>query len=574
MMPGEFVADGLGDLPLMIAIVVVVGGSLLAAMSILYGAGRSLRRRGYTPPVVGIIVLTGTTTAGLVSAWSFAYLGGELLAVAGSFIIFTLGAPLAIAAIASALPSQKHRPAGTRVIRCPVHLLLYAGAALLWVFAGLIVAIPFLLGPGIVGENHLIHVVMPIAAMGAATFAFGRRAAAQMHAPRSLHAVLERDRRPPVLYLREFAVEGQPFVSGTASQLAPYLKRAKRRVPLWLRAIWGITDMVTVEDYLTGEIERALGPLVALGNPEDYLQPLGAAREYARDQGWQERFACLAEQAQAILLVPGQSANLEWELGTLRALGLATRLFVVVGSETFSSRSTWFHRRVYGWHPARWETFRAQMEASGYAMPGECPRALSVIGFDVAGRADVITNGGAISPEAYVHAVETHLVRHRCRQAVLDSSMDSTLGDRVGREIQEAFESLGVVGIDPQSTLRDEAFLVAAVLLFQAGIMISGFDLIPAFARYALGLGWSSEAYVLLAALSGMLSGMLLSVRGRRLQPTLSGAIASLGALLSIVTGLTWLDSANTVLFFILELLGILPGLFVFLLLGRRRVAA
>lgn len=74
---------------------------------------------------------------------------------------------------------------------------------------------------------------------------------------------------------------------------------------------------------------------MALGNPGDYLTPPGAAREYSEDGDWHQTFLRLAVAAQAIVLSPGASDSLRWELHSLLRSEMATKLFVVLGPDTF-----------------------------------------------------------------------------------------------------------------------------------------------------------------------------------------------------------------------------------------------
>jgi hypothetical protein len=53
--------------------------------------------------------------------------------------------------------------------------------------------------------------------------------------------------------------------------------------------------------------------LVALGSPEDYLAPAGAARLYAKDSDWTQHVDLLARNARSIVVEVGASANLRWE---------------------------------------------------------------------------------------------------------------------------------------------------------------------------------------------------------------------------------------------------------------------
>jgi hypothetical protein len=565
--------DGPGtELIIILALIAGIDGCLFASLFILIASARKLRRRGYTPPAVGLVGLVSLVLGILLGAWLFDVLGGEFLAVAASFVGFTVGSPLIMAAITAALPRWRHRLAGKRIVRFPGHIALYAGAAICATGVVLLLSIPFVYGPEVVGDN-LRKVVMPLVAITAALIALGRRVRKQTHSPRSIDAAVATDTNPPVLYLREFALERQPFITGLASELGPYLKDGHRWVSEWLRPDWSMEATVTIEEYLTGAIERTLGPFVALGSPEDYLQPLGAAREYAADQNWQQRFEQLAAQARAVLLVPGMSNQLSWELITLLRNGLASKLFVVVGAVTFASSSLWIVGRLYGWKQAKWPEFRALMEAAGYALPANCPRPLSVMGFDNEGRATLITNGGAISPEAYVHAIEAHLVRHGYREKVSDPQLNHILGDSIGQQLESTHRWMESVGLAESSDIRRELILILGLLVFQLALILCSTEMVPSLGRYALGFGWAREAYFAIAASCGAPCGATMVGKGNRLKGSIAGLVAGLGALVALELGLGWMESDNEGLFGLLELVGILPGIGLYLLLNRELFA-
>lgn len=75
-------------------------------------------------------------------------------------------------------------------------------------------------------------------------------------------------------------------------------------------------------------MDKSVGPFVALGSPQDYLAPEGAARLYAKDAEWMQRLEELANRAICIVVEVGKSANLRWEFEHLKAAGQQTRLFV------------------------------------------------------------------------------------------------------------------------------------------------------------------------------------------------------------------------------------------------------
>lgn len=130
---------------------------------------------------------------------------------------------------------------------------------------------------------------------------------------------------PSVLYLRAFDEEQRPFVFGPRSALKKFTTQFAAHAPGQSRR-GDPTLRLTLEDYLEEAITALIGPFVALGNPYDRAAPDGALREYAPDGQWQSRFLELARTARCIVVSIGGSANLAWELQTIKALGLGQKL--------------------------------------------------------------------------------------------------------------------------------------------------------------------------------------------------------------------------------------------------------
>lgn len=128
----------------------------------------------------------------------------------------------------------------------------------------------------------------------------------------------------PVLYLRAFRQEGQFFTIRAASEYGT-LPRS------WHAAVSKPDQNVgrTFEEYFADALKGSIGPFVALGSPEDYMAPEGAARLYAKDTDWMEHVNVLARNAAAIVVEVGASANLRWEFEYIRQEGLHQKLFVI-----------------------------------------------------------------------------------------------------------------------------------------------------------------------------------------------------------------------------------------------------
>ena len=216
---------------------------------------------------------------------------------------------------------------------------------------------------------------------------------------RERHKPTDQAALPGVLYLRAFAYEGLYYPHPT-------------RGP------------VLFDEFIGDEIRARIGPFFALGNPVDAIPVGGALRRYAHDHDWQEQFARALGHAAAIVVLPGPSAHLNWELDRVVSAGLATRLFVVNPPPTqlAQEQSTWAFR------VARWvaellripsasaprvtrtdeQRFMACLRERGFhGVPDVLPVG-SVLAFDEERSTLVLTQNQA-SPDALAWAIEHRL---------------------------------------------------------------------------------------------------------------------------------------------------------------------
>jgi hypothetical protein len=103
------------------------------------------------------------------------------------------------------------------------------------------------------------------------------------------------DNRPPVLYLRSFkddAITAAAVSSGAA---------------------WGGLAVKTEEEQLA-KVLTAIGPVVAIGKPGEELPELGARRIYLRSEEWKERVSELMRKAALVVLRPGETPSVWWEI--------------------------------------------------------------------------------------------------------------------------------------------------------------------------------------------------------------------------------------------------------------------
>jgi hypothetical protein len=157
----------------------------------------------------------------------------------------------------------------------------------------------------------------------------------------------DRDRRPPVLILRQF---GDDFLESG-------------------RMSFGAAP--TFEHFVAGELNR-IGPVVAIGRPGERLQPLGASRDYLADSDWQRAVTTTIAEAALVVFVLGDSENLLWEFRkTIETRGKKRTLIVVPPLTDRGALSR------------RWSGFvQASTDLLGAGLPIQLPeRSVLAIGF-------------------------------------------------------------------------------------------------------------------------------------------------------------------------------------------------
>lgn len=133
------------------------------------------------------------------------------------------------------------------------------------------------------------------------------------------------DKRPPILILRSFR-DDEILVEGGA---------------LVVQAEATEKDQRDKKHTLEEELATALsgrGPVIALGIPGEKMTPLGAARDYASANDWQNAIRQMMRDAQAIVVIAGTSPGLGWELAEIRQHGFLTKTIVTVPSAKTAAR--------------------------------------------------------------------------------------------------------------------------------------------------------------------------------------------------------------------------------------------
>lgn len=186
-------------------------------------------------------------------------------------------------------------------------LTIHAVAVLLLLMSALCVALSLSLKLGITigGEVDVALPLFLILAVVLYRKAKRLQNTAKRLAQPSVEELLEKDRRPHVLYLRSFGIDA-----------------------VLRHTLGGFFQRGTEEEQLIAALKK-IGPVVAIGKPGDHLPELGAARVYLDDSVWQPEVTRLMDTAALVVLVLGPSGGLWWELKTVLARITPTRLIIL-----------------------------------------------------------------------------------------------------------------------------------------------------------------------------------------------------------------------------------------------------
>jgi hypothetical protein len=190
----------------------------------------------------------------------------------------------------------------------------YAGAAV-WYAAGFLSFFAFLVGVYalvVLGVN--VYFTLPMGVfLTLAGFLFAR---AKRHVVSGADEALRGHHQGLVLVLRSFRFDGA---------------RVQRYSLLLLLGRWNpIQQWGTLEELLTRQF-RKLGPVIAIGRPEDTLPPLGAHRKYlAQGEEWRAQVERYLQESLLVLVVVGRTEGLAWEARHLVERISPTRVIFVL----------------------------------------------------------------------------------------------------------------------------------------------------------------------------------------------------------------------------------------------------
>jgi hypothetical protein len=121
-------------------------------------------------------------------------------------------------------------------------------------------------------------------------------------------ALMQRDQRPPVLYLRSF----QQDDPDAESFWKTVFETANR---VWTGGFLGLAGLNRPnEERALSNVMSRVGPFIAIGRPNEKLPTLGAARIYVSDNEWQKVVEELLLKARMVILRASQTPGFCWEV--------------------------------------------------------------------------------------------------------------------------------------------------------------------------------------------------------------------------------------------------------------------
>lgn len=147
--------------------------------------------------------------------------------------------------------------------------------------------------------------------------------------------LMNKDSRPPIIYLRSFTEEQS---KASAKNRFNYLSSSPTGVYMFThtptnfsalyrdrferdknRKISGSIRSTMDEQMFFAQYLSDFGPYIAIGRPSESFESmdLGAAKLYVNDEDWQNTVIELIQSANAVVLESGESAGLSWEISQL-----------------------------------------------------------------------------------------------------------------------------------------------------------------------------------------------------------------------------------------------------------------
>jgi hypothetical protein len=148
--------------------------------------------------------------------------------------------------------------------------------------------------------------------------------------------VVGRSLRPIEEWLKRMRLDAQEMMMATSKQPILFL-RSFRDDDRWTWGSFGVARWVSGRLDARVRIEEVVaqaavprGPLIALSNPSDGLERLGAARAHVSDEGWRDYVKQRMGDCRIIVCFLGSTENFRWEVQEILASDIVHKLIVVM----------------------------------------------------------------------------------------------------------------------------------------------------------------------------------------------------------------------------------------------------
>ena len=128
------------------------------------------------------------------------------------------------------------------------------------------------------------------------------------------------ERRAPLLYLRPFFHEQPRLLYEQNKDLFSYRSDNSARgfsESLDRTAKYAMPPVLAADGPIAEALQN-VGPLIAIGVPQETFPPPGAIRLYFRDDQWQEMAAALMSISRLVIFQAGYTSGVEWEMNAIR----------------------------------------------------------------------------------------------------------------------------------------------------------------------------------------------------------------------------------------------------------------
>jgi hypothetical protein len=128
-------------------------------------------------------------------------------------------------------------------------------------------------------------------------------------------------------------IRSSPFLQGGSPESAriSLLDLFTSCNPIRLLRMFFDRGVETAEESIVSYFESH-GPVIAIGRPGELLSTPGARRMYLDDATWQETILAEFKKAQAVVMIPGASEGVRWELTQVREKIDPRRVLLCLGS--------------------------------------------------------------------------------------------------------------------------------------------------------------------------------------------------------------------------------------------------